>query len=237
MCDPRFELPKKKVLFYSGNQWLEMAAHENLRRYVDGGGTLVAFRSFPRKDDDFKPHQVVGFEEPERTLFEFKRQFTIRLAKDAAPIKVTSSVYTFHAAGCEKIQADLGTYGTQTVGYIKKVGKGRIIHLGMEPVPELVLGVLNYLKAPLMSYSVTRDVKTALFSRGSRYFLVLVNNGNEDKSATIYLPALDGIAGKMIARDLMSGEKTVYSREGRHPLNVHVSRKDGRILELLFSHS
>ena len=102
----------------------------------------------------------------------------------------------------------------------------------MEPVPELVLGVLNHLKTPLVSYSVTRDVKTALFSRGRRYFLVVVNNGNEDKSATIYLPVLAKINGKMTVRDLMSGEKTVYSKEGRHPLNIHVARKDGRVLEL-----
>jgi len=107
--------------------------------------------------------------------------------------------------------------------------------LGMEPVPELVLGVLNHLKAPLFSYSQTKDVKTALFSRGNRYFLVVVNNGNEDKSATIHLPALAKVHGKMTVRDLMSGERTVYSREGRDPLNIHVARKDGRVLELMFS--
>ncbi len=235
MCDPRRKLPKKKVLFYSGNQWLEKSAHQNLRRYVEEGGTLVAFRSFPRKDDDFKPYQVVGFEDPERTLFEFKRQFTLTLGKGATPIAVNSSVYVFKAEGCEKIRADLGTYGKQTVGYIKKVGKGKIIHLGMEPVPDLVLGVLNHLKTPLVSYSVTRDVKTALFSRGRCYFLVVVNNGNEDKSATIYLPALAKINGKMTVRDLMSGEKMVYSKEGRRPLNIHIARKDGRVLELAFS--
>ena len=235
MFDPRRKIPQKKVLFYSGNQWLEKAAHQNLRRYVEEGGTLVAFRSFPRKDDDFQPYQTVGFEEPERTLFEFKRQFTLTFGKGETSIPVNSSVYIFKAEGCEKIQADLGTYGKQTVGYIKKVGKGQIIHLGMEPVPELVLGVLNHLKTPLVSYSLTRDVKTALFSRGKRYFLVAVNNGNEDKSATIYLPALVKIQGKMVTRDLISGEKKTYSKDGRHPLNIHIARKDGRVLELSFS--
>jgi hypothetical protein len=41
----------------------------------------------------------------------------------------------------------------------------------------------------------------------------------------------------MTARDLMSGEKTVYSKEGRRPLNIHIARKDGRILEFIFSRS
>ncbi|MFA5159749.1 MAG: beta-galactosidase [Candidatus Omnitrophota bacterium] len=233
MCDPRRKLPGKKVLFYSGNQWLEKSAHQNLRTYVEEGGTLVAFRSFPRKDDDFKPYQVVGFEEPERTLFEFKRQFTLTFGKNTTPITVISSVYVFRAEGCEKIQADLGTYGKQTVGYIKKIGKGKIIHLGVEPTPDLVFGILSYLKIPLASYSVTQNVKTALFSRSRRYFLVVVNNGNEDKSAAIYLPALAKIKKKMIVRDLMNGEKRIYSKEDLHSLNIHVARKDGRLLELM----
>jgi hypothetical protein len=41
----------------------------------------------------------------------------------------------------------------------------------------------------------------------------------------------------MTARDLMSGEKTVYSKDGRNPLNIHVARKDGRVLEFSFSRS
>lgn len=235
VCDPRFPIPGKKVVFYSGNQWLSKEAHQNLRCYVEAGGTLVAFRSFPRKDDNFKAYQMVGFEEPERTLFEFKRQFKISLAKEEPPMLVTSSVYIFKAKGCERIQADLGTYGKQTVGYVKKVGKGKVVHLGMEPTPELVLGVLKYLKVSLISYSLTKDVKTALFSRGKRYFLVAINNGNEDKSATIYLPALEKIPGKMKARDLMTGEEIIYSKERRNPLDVPITRKDGRIFEFTFS--
>lgn len=234
-CDPRFPIPKKEVIFYSGNQWLSKEAHQNLLRYVESGGTLVAFRSFPRKDDDFKAYQVIGFEEPERTLFEFKRQFTITLSKEVAPITVTSSVYIFKAQGCQKIQADLGAYGKQTVGYVKEVGKGRIVHLGMVPTPDLILGILKYLKVSMISYSLTKDVKTALFNCGARYYLVVVNNGNEDKSAVIYLPALAGIPGKMIAHDLMTGEKTVYSKERRHPLDIQTSRKDGRVFEFTFS--
>lgn len=232
MSDPRFPIPDKKVLFYSGNQWLEDSAHDNLLRYVQKGGTLVAFRDFPRKNDRFKPHQIIGFEDPVRTLFEFKRQFTLTLAKGWEPVKMNSSVYVFKADGGRPFEANLGTYGKQVVGYVKKVGKGKILHFGVEPTPELMIEILHYLKIPLMSFSLTRDVKTALFRHGKKYYLVAVNNGKEDKSATVYLPALSHVKGKMIARDLVTGQKTVYSRERRHPMDFHIARKDGRIFEL-----
>lgn len=232
MCDPRFGIPDKKVLFYSGNQWLDMSAHENLRQYVAKGGTLVAFRSYPRKDEDFKPYREIGFEDPERILFEFKRQFTIKLGKDAPAIPVNSSVYVFKGEGCQKIQADLGSFGKQTVGYVKKVGKGRIIHLGVEPTSDLVLGVLKYLEVPLFAYSITRDIKTAVFSRGGTHYLVVVNNGNEDKSATVFLPALETKRGWMTVRDLLTGEKFERHRERRRIFNAPVSRKDGRLFEI-----
>jgi hypothetical protein len=237
MCDPRHHVPNKQVLFYSGNQWLEMAAHENLRRYVVEGGTIVAFRSYPRKDEDFKPYQVVGFEDPARILFEFKRQFTIKLGKDCPAIPVHSSVYVFDGEGCKKIQADLGAYGKQTIGYIKKVGKGRIIHLGVEPTPDIVLGILNYLETPLFAHSITRDVKTAIFSRGTSHYLVVVNNGKEDKSATIFLPALGKKSGKLTVRDVISGEKIEYVGERRRTFSAPINRKDGRLFELRVSGS
>lgn len=233
MCDPRFPLPKKKVIFYSGNQWLSKEAHENLRRYVMEGGTLVAFRDFPRKNEQFEPFQVIGFEDPERTLFEFKKHFILSFGKGRPSVPVNSSVYVFKAAGCKPFQVDLGVYGKQTIGYSKDLGKGKILHFGVEPTPDLVLAILTYLHVSLISHSNTQDVKTALFSRGNRYYLVAINNGNEDKNAAVYLPAMDKLKGKMIVRDLMTGQKTVCSRERRCPMDVPIARKDGRLLEFI----
>ncbi len=233
MCDPRFPLPKKAVVFYSGNQWLSKDAHENLRRYVLEGGTLVAFRDFPRKNDLFEPFQVIGFEDPERSLFEFKKHFTLSLGKTGSSVPVNSSVYIFRAAGCQAFQADLGVYGRQTVGYSKILGKGRILHFGMEPTAVLTLAIIDYLKISLASHSPTRDVKTALFRRGNRYYLVAINNGKEDKNAAVYLPAMDKLKGKMAVRDLLSGQKTICSRERRCPMDVEIARKDGRLLEFV----
>lgn len=234
VCDPRQAVPEKKVIFYSGNQWLDKISHENLRRYVERGGTLVSFLSYPRKDENFNSCQVIGFEDPERILFEFKRQFKITLGKGQPAIPVTSSVYIFKADGCHKIQAEIEGYGSLTVGYIKKVGRGRVIHLGVDPTPELILGVLRFLSVPLFAYSVTRDVKTAIFRRGSKHYLVVVNNGNEDKSGTVFLPALEKCRGDMIVRDLITGEKLDQSRERRRIFNGSINRKDGRIFEIVF---
>ena len=231
MSDPRFQLPRKKVIFYSGNQWLSKEAHENLRRYVVEGGTLVAFRDFPRKNEQFEPYQVIGFEDPERTLFEFKKQFMLSLGKRGPTVPVNSSIYVFKAAGCQRFQADLGAYGKQTVGYAKSLGKGRILHFGMEPTAALMLAIMDYLKISLISHSPTKDVKTALFRRGNRYYLVAINNGNEDKNAAVYFPAMDKLKGKMVARDLMNGQKLICSRERRCPMDVHIARKDGRLFE------
>lgn len=180
---------------------------------------------------------MIGFEDPERILFEFKRQFKITLDKGQSAIPVTSSVYIFKADGCHKIQAEIEGYGSLTVGYIKKVGKGRVIHLGVDPTPELILGVLRFLSVPLFAYSVTRDVKTAIFRRGSKHYLVVVNNGNEDKSGTVFLPALEKCRGDMIVRDLITGEKLDQPRERRKIFNGSINRKDGRIFEIVFRKS
>ena len=90
---------------------------------------------------------------------------------------------------------------------------------------------MNYLEVPLVSHSVTSDVKTAFFKKGDRYFLTVVNNGTEDKTGTIYFPAIAKLRGKMRVKDLMPGKSEVYNHERREPFTVELARKDGKIIE------
>lgn len=231
LYNPRVGKCAKKCLFYSGNQWLEEASQQNLRQFVEDGGTLVAFRDYPRKDDKFEPCSLIGFEEPHSTLFEFKRKFSIRLAPHRPAVELVSSVYCFGEVSGEKIAVNFDSYGKAVVGYIKKVGKGKIIHIGAEPTRELVLEILHYLKTPLAAHAVTRDVKTALYKRGRNFYLIATNNGSEDKSASVYLPALVDYRGQMTVRDLTTGQKETISHERRHPFTFEIPRKDGKVFE------
>jgi hypothetical protein len=192
---------------------------------------LIAFRDYPRKDDRFQPCSAVGFEEPRGILFEFKRHFSIQLASNRPRVELVSSIYNFDDVKAEKIYADLGAYGRKAVGYIKKIGKGKIIHLGVEPTREIIIELMEYLKAVTGARSVTRDVKTALFERGSRYYLVATNNGLEDKSASVYLPAMKNFRGRMRVRDLVTGKNVLCSYERRNPFIIELPRKDGKVYE------
>jgi hypothetical protein len=91
--------------------------------------------------------------------------------------------------------------------------------------------VLNFLEVPLPAHSVTRDVKTALFKRRDRFYLVVVNNGDEDKSASVYLHAMDRYRGKARVTDLTTGHRDIYSYERRKPFSFEIHRKDGKVFE------
>lgn len=233
--DPRRGSCGKKFLFYSGNQWLDLQAHRNLRKFVESGGTLIAFRDYPRKDGNFIPVNIIGFEEPRSVLFEFKRKFAIQLAPERPKIELVSSVYNFGEIDAEKITSDFGPYGKNTIGYIKKIGKGRIIHLGVDPTRELVSEILEFLNIPRGVYSVTRDIHTALFQRGRSHYLIVTNNGDEDKSASIYLPSMEFGRRKMQVHDFMAGTSSLSSYERRQPFTCEIPRKDGKVFEFRIS--
>ena len=198
---------------------------------MEKGGTLVAFRNFPRKDDHFELCNVIGFHDPSRILFEFKKEFEIQLGPARPKVSVVSSVFCFDEVKGEKIKVSLGAYGRQTVGYRKRIGKGQIIHLGFEPSAEVILELLNFLKVPLYAYSTTREVKTALFQGdGKKCYLVVVNNGREEKSGLVKIPHLRG-KGRVLVKDILTGERETLSPERAYHFTVSLARKDGRVFE------
>lgn len=231
LFNPELGCCSKPFLFYSGNQWLDAKAHWNLRKYVERGGTLVAFRDFPRKNERFESLSVIGFEEPASSLFEFKKKFKIQFASNRPWVDLVSSVYSFKDIKAQKIQARLDNYGVHTVGYIKKIGTGRLVHLGFDPTIEFLPELFDYLKINIPVQSSTAQVKTSLFRRGRKFYLVVVNNGEEAKSANIRLEALKRFKGKIYTRDLMADHPKSMSPERRNPFMVDIPRKDGRVFE------
>ena len=221
----------KKCLFYSGNQWLARESQKKLRAYVEEGGTLVAFRNYPRKDERFQPCSMVGFEEPKSLLFEFKQALELQFSPRGENVSLHSSVFSFEVRGVQSIKASFEGYGKQTIGYVKKVGKGRLVHLGVEPTGELLQALLNHLGIAMPSYSATAEVKTGLLKRGERTFLVAVNNGSEDKSVRVHLPYWAGRRVKLSVRNLMEGTQSAFSPQRRLPFTFEIPRKDGRVFE------
>ncbi len=231
MYDPKLGNIRKKILFYSGNQWMSRESQKNILEYVKSGGILVAFRDYPRKDENFKDCNLIGFHDPSRILFEFKKPFTVRLGP-RNQAEVVSSVYSFDHAQGEKIEAEIAGYGRVVIGYLKRCGKGRILHLGVEQNKELIFAILRYFRIPLYAYTTTKDVKTALYKRGKKYYLIAVNNGMEDKSAAVLFPDLRFHGGRYKVREIVS-KRTQQFLSSRIPtLSIELSRKDGKVFEL-----
>ena len=87
-------------------------------------------------------------------------------------------------------------------------------------------------RVPVEAQSSTRDIKTAIFKRKKQYYLVAVNNGDEDKSASIHLPGLIHSKWKLSVRDLATNSRKTYALERGMPLTLDLVRKNGRVLEL-----
>ncbi|MDD5085061.1 MAG: beta-galactosidase [Candidatus Omnitrophica bacterium] len=218
----------KKIIFYSGNQWMGERAQRKLLEQVKSGSVLVAFQDFPRKDDNFRDCNLLGFEEPTRTLFEFKKKFTVELAR-GLETEITSSVYVFSKVKGKRFTAVIPGYGRQTIGYMRKVGRGTILHLGVEPDSDLVFKILKFFRIPLHVISPTREVKTALFRRKNKYYLIAVNNGNEDKSATVVIHHKPLADKKLRAQDLFSGKTYSVTKAKEPTFSFEIGRKDGKM--------
>ncbi|MBI4398484.1 MAG: beta-galactosidase [Candidatus Omnitrophica bacterium] len=223
--DPLTETIRKPILFYSGNQWLDGHSQKNLRHYVEEGGILVLFQDYPRKDDSFKPSNYLDLHEPSSVLFEFKKNLRISMGKQGFGETVTQP-YVFDRVDGKAIEIDLDRYGKKTVGYVKPIGKGKIVHLGVKPSASLMHHILETFDIPMSSRAQSPGLKTALFDgkKGKRY-LVVINPSEEKQSDEILLPG----AKFRKAQDLLSNQPAKIVPGG---VIVSLPRKDGTVIEL-----
>lgn len=243
--DVEESIPNKKVIFYSGASWLPEKAQKNLLKYVQAGGILISFLHYPHQDESLNSLTLLGFQEPTSVLGEggviFCEKFLeMRLADQT--IDIRSPFFIFDKVLGTVIQAQSKTHSTYvgqanllkdkkyTIGYIRKSGKGKIIHIGTSPTPALILALMKSLKIDLYSHASTPQVQTALYQRGKDFYLFIVNSGRETKSASI---ELHGIKSLKKATDLFSKkEYSIRMFQGVSTLHVSLERKSGTVLKL-----
>ena len=229
--DVRFLKGEKKVLFYSGNQWLDLKSQENLAKFVDNGGTLICFKDYPRQDDFFNELNLLRFADPNGVLFEFKRSFEVILPNGMSAMAV-SRLEFFHKVPGKKIEAKTADGKKYIVGYEKTFGQGRIIYFGIDPNKEIMFALSNYLGINLYAYSKTKDVKTALFQRGANFYLVAVNNGNENKGANIVFTHPAFSRCKYTVNNIEKVKNKSKPVLKVPSIGIELLRKDGKVFEV-----
>lgn len=201
-------LPQTDCLIYCGSSWIEEQVEERLREYVQKGGTLIAFNQFPMYNEFGNRSGILPFIRPDGvrpvTLpvsVEHKGEsvsidkaghmgskvnfFYYHKVEEEEPISLTLST-----AGRE-VLVDIGTQKPTTfiVGYEKKLGRGKIVHLGSNPTHTLISFLL---RGQAKSQAVKVDTSGVLVSisknkNNGDFILFVINRDAHLKDININL--------------------------------------------------
>jgi len=237
-----------RLLFYAGAEWLPRTSHDRLRKFVENGGILVCFNIFPQFDETFQTYSSFPFISVDGSTL--VKNFDLKLGSETIRIKDSLSIFRqvegepFYANQSEKqvdnIFAeendllDNNEAGKEFIaGYKQLVGKGKIIFLGCSPKPEIITAIYRMEAVPIYCHASSPNILSALFQKNDDlYYLIIVNNGNEDRDVRIWLaPHLFANSTWGIIDLFSSGEEKVSFTE-QPPVITSIGGKDGTILEL-----
>ncbi|MBN1493156.1 MAG: beta-galactosidase [Candidatus Omnitrophica bacterium] len=229
--DARTQQVAHKILFYSGNQWVSTDDQTALLKYVKAGGVLVAFKNYPRKNDNFHKTNILGFKDPDRILFKFKRRIKVRLDKKHS-FTIYSTIGGYNEVPGTPIKGKIDGCGEMIIGYLRSIGKGKILHLFIEPTSDVLLTILAYFKVTVPIISATQGLSTALFIRGKKLFAIMINNGNEEKSSVVSVnhPLIKN--RRFAVKNLLDDQIKKYSATANPVITWEIPRKDGVVFEI-----
>lgn len=232
----------KPLLFYAGPQHLAAAAQRRLLAFVRAGGALVLFHDRPRTDENFEPCHLLGIPDPDRIL----ENHLVEVELGREKVRVRSPLFIHDRAPGRPIMArralepaevsleedmrfEQRMVGTRyRIGFMRRIGRGRIVALGVKPSPELLPALHRWLGVDVPARSLVPGVSCALLRRGRRLFAVVVNNGDEDKIAGVLL-SRRALGRRGRAWNLETGEAVTLAAG---TLGVRVPRKDGVVIEI-----
>ena len=254
--DPERGECHQPLLFYAGEHWASAAVQENLLRYVENGGHLVCIGDFPRYDERLRPHNALRIPLPEGIVSSAPGQKRLALTLGDHADEVRSTwFYNYRRPAVDdgnrdrlvarqldsdgftaeelRLQFNLQTGVGYDVGFSERRGRGRLTVLGLEPSPALLLALHRFAGVSIPARSTTPGALGALCCDDDGFYLIAVNNGEEEKTATFVLDRDILPNARIEVEDLLSREEEqrLNLQESRQ-LTVKLPRKDGTILRL-----
>ncbi len=187
------------LLFYSGPHWLCRAGQDSLYDYVNRGGTLVCFQTWPVTDDSLKPYCRLPIPEPDGIL----PCISAEIISGDSPIPVQSVLYWWQTVEGEALQAvrtspppthdytalheKLEQGDTWTIGFIRPIGSGRLVVLGCEPTAALMRNLCSRLGYPPAVSTDIPGISTVLLRDNDRgdAFVAIMNHSSSFHICTI----------------------------------------------------
>ncbi|NDJ85692.1 MAG: hypothetical protein GYB66_07385 [Chloroflexi bacterium] len=239
------QLPKPLVL-YAGSEQMSRDNQSRLRQYVMEGGCLVLFDRLPVEDDAFTPLNLLDIKAPDRVLAGGSLELFLgdeSLAVDPGwffdyhtvpgePILAERRQSNDYQAEEGMIQFHLQIGQRYTIGYRQSVGDGQVIVLGMPPSPESILALHHWLDVPIYCHARGTMIQTTLFQRDETFFLLVVNNSEVDQDACITVHSVLFQHTAYRVEDLWNGQITTLDIQTTGIVPVHVSAKQGSVLQL-----
>lgn len=239
---------KEPVIFYSGREWLGKESQQKLQNYVSNGGHLVFFGVVPGMDDRLQPTQFFPLPTVTGLLPKFNKleiQIDDQTIKTELPWmewfeKVDGQPITAKRLHPEGITAEELVYQhslevgqSYVIGYTLHQGAGKITYVGADPTPDLIMGCLKSFRVHIPVQADNSQWSTALYKKGSDYFLFVTNPTESDGATLIEITEGFEERSEWQIQDLVKESSFVrHSQEGKLSFAASLNRKDATVFQL-----
>ncbi|MCD6509604.1 MAG: beta-galactosidase [Thermoprotei archaeon] len=241
----------KKLIIYSGPEFLKESQQELLMKEVKKGATLVFMNYAPKLSDEGGSTEVFKGYVPEVAgVYSVPGRYEVKLS-GKSDIITSEYVVAYEEVGGEPIIAEryelrrgreeediidveVVKGERYVIGYVTKCGNGRIVTIGLTPSPKLLIFLHDALNVPLYVRPEVSNILAALYRDDGSYYLFVANVSNEEKGAIIHLDTDSlGISGNVVrVEEVRGGEVLKGSPEILRRLTFWIPAKSIKVFRI-----